>query len=119
MSDLYELTRKLVERGCPEHPRLEWELGVSSWWYGSRIIHPVDARAIWTMWALEWWIKLGVAERSSVVINGMFITHLTEWGTDKSYGHGDSILDAIEAATRHLETDEHDEDFKHAEPGCS
>lgn len=114
---LYELTRKLVERGCPEHPRL---LAWDDTWYDhhplksdrrANIVHPDDAGAIWTMWALEWFMGSAVHAGAMVVYerqSGAGLVHYL-WaerdGDDRgnALGMGDGALEAIEAATRHLE----------------
>lgn len=146
MSNLYELTRKLVERGCPDHPRLTWAdsqqtvYGEDSWVYGDPNGYddhwpadPDDARAIWTMWAMEWWLKCAImrslhyafddagtdADISIYAYNPervkdgagnpkkpvtVYVDNDPPVGsfTEGVVGEAPTILEAIEAATRHL-----------------
>ena len=118
MTDLYELTRKLVAHGCPEHPRLRCgtPLGfpgasdTSMWWIDpdsaanstwckafddgqAQFIDPDDARAIWATWALEWY--LGLAALPSQRLGRALALAASCELTD--------VLEAIESETRHLE----------------
>lgn len=125
--DLYELTRKLVRRGCPERPRLvatERYDGAPLVWVlstvGGKWHHPIDesdARSIWTLWALEW-LRDMTAEKDVHVEHhdstGWQVSSCfdVEWvGPNGKLGKfdfhadhsGPTIIEAIEAATRHLE----------------
>lgn len=98
---LYELTRLLVARGCPEHPRLFQKPQCPPWWLlrdsipddphhvrSSDTVHSDDARDLWTAHALRW---------VEPMLGLEYIAHLAH------LQYGDNILEAIEAATRHLE----------------
>lgn len=104
--NLYELTRALVARGCPEHPRIalsdmdmtdtphaDYENGLESLDAGGdprdelAYIHNDDARDLWTMHALRWAFGSGRLTMLRV-----------EPATDLPLD-----LERIEAATRHLE----------------
>jgi len=118
MSDLYELTRKLVRRGCPDHRSLFWHRSAYShnrdaWHYfpdaalvDRRIecapakcpVSDDDARAIWTCWALEWW--RGLDARHNVYWPYTWCV-LRRGSRDLSREL--TALESIEAATRHLE----------------
>lgn len=126
--DLYSLTRKLIERGCPE-PQVVDCAGTTSAavWYspesdescgtGGRAVWFVNtvngftdetsegiARAIWTMWALEWWRTIGDGNDYLIACkNGDwsagYATHDGIWDGDCQ----PSLLEIIEIETRHLE----------------
>lgn len=117
MNDLYELTRKLVERGCPEHPSLKY--AHKSWFialckaddpWELLDVEPdgsvPDARDLWTMHALRWLEALvgGIA----VYGPGTGTAYAVRWdaGSDDHGAEGATILEAIEAATRHLSVKE-------------
>lgn len=108
MTNPYELTRKLAARGCPEHPRLRYAkhkdrggnyTGERSWaivgepWV--TIIHEDDACDLWTMWALEWVKAMPHKTR------GEHLRRVRVVGALRGILCPD--LEAIEAATRHLE----------------
>lgn len=124
--DLYELTRKLVRRGCPDHRSLFWHRSAYShnrdaWHYfpdaalvDRRIecapakcpVSDDDALAIWTCWALEWWLGLSPTHSATYWVSKRGIP--SHWIVHHADGRGASpnsptILEAIEAATRHLE----------------
>lgn len=122
MTDLYEITRTLVRRGCPEHPRLRHT------WYASTLmpnppeggfwslvgrqeprshrsgITDDDARAIWTQHALEWALGLIRASKLCVARTPYVLNFIDAPGAERAAGK--DILEAIEAATRHLEPQE-------------
>ncbi len=95
--NLHEITAKLVARGCPEHPRLKHPSkhalnGGAGWWYVDQegtwsLQHPDDALAIWTQWALLWAVNADA------------------WPT-RDFDCSFPTIEAIEAATRHLEAKE-------------
>lgn len=132
---LYELTRKLVARGMPEHPRLVHQRGV---WYIA--VHTLcdyeilddwaDARDLIAMHAMRWFTgpNFGQSEygeiwggyfgrceyvscaldsrpnpRAQWYVSGMWPSTDINEGCTFYHGYGADILEAIEAATRHLE----------------
>lgn len=113
--DLYELTRNFVRRGCEEHPRLtptEKREGAPLVWVlssdGGKWFRPVDdsdARDLWTMHALEWFkglkpqqdIHVEHEEHEGWAVSSCFDKDCAGWHC------APTILEAIEAATRHLE----------------
>ena len=101
--NLYERTRKLVSRGCPEHPRVSWntcdrdvgpiaQLKVAFLQFPQALCDmendAPDARDLWTAHALRW---------AEPMLGLEYIAHLAH------LHYGDNILEAIESATRHLE----------------
>ena len=89
---LFETTRELVKRGCPEHPRLllrtsrNPSLGgmvQETWCLDTYPVDESDARDLWTMHALRWFNK--IADRSYDVVYNV-----------------DDVLTLIEIHTRHL-----------------
>lgn len=108
MMDLYELTRALVRRGMPEHPRVQWWDNLHCWAgdYTGWVYEvdeegcPIppnddDLRDLITMHALRWF--KGRVERHW---NGDF--RATKF-KDDTFCIGDTLLEAILAATEHLE----------------
>lgn len=87
--NLYEITRKLVARGCQPPAKIRWN--GQAWEYVDAEpdfvakIRDNEARAFWACAALEWLWSPGGPSQSV------------------NEPHGPTILDAIEAATRHLE----------------
>lgn len=121
MTDLYELTRKLVARGCPEPERLRYNdgpYGERGWFLvntthhcNTAPHHEDDARAIWTMWAREWAADRGIFFMQTS--NGWFEVERIEGSEfdrlgvpDFSRRGEDTEIEAIEAATRHTEPTE-------------
>lgn len=117
---LLEIYNKLLRRGCPEHPRLWWKPGARGGLdafvlpLGPRdvlfphcyVLDEADARAIITMHALEWWLttKLAMSISARSPHWGIGFPPCATTGLDGSVNHAPTILEAIEAATRHLET---------------
>lgn len=109
MTDLYELTRKFVRRGCPDHPDVYLVEG-GDWFVHSDPLNENLARDLWTMHALQWAHDLGLMllsrEGTAVLVSTKDValadTTRLELKTEL-VGKGASILEAIEAATRYLE----------------
>lgn len=128
MSDLYELTRKLVGRGCEEHPRLVYfdkpggvvftdlttgksttHAAKSRWSLMPELgalvpAQPIDdsaARDLWTMHVLRWAATKHKVCISFFELDGELHHDVT---VDGQYMHAKGTpLASIEAATRHLE----------------
>lgn len=125
--NLYGLTRKLVARGCPEHPRLSvgYDGGTRIWVLqgdsgdtlelAASIAPPrespgesADARALWTMHAIEWVTE--VMQDAEVVWDTSAAFNRARVGNNAirdrqgccTESRAITILEAIEAATRHL-----------------
>lgn len=143
--NLYEITRELVARGCPEHPRLRHEHSDFCAW---SLPYPIatiadpesarcgvsleDARDLWNAHARAWFLGRnfgkskdgeywggGLGGEYGLVVNldrkkgqpfkhwrvsGMWPVPTAVYGCEIFYGHGDTELEAIESATRHLAT---------------
>lgn len=120
--NLYELTRALVARGCPEHPILTY---LHNNWFvcvvstdGREIIdgEGAYARDLWTMHALRWWLGMATVDVHHKVTavgteDGIYATSAIRDHTDdmvdgewpwQRYKDGADILEAIEAATRNM-----------------
>lgn len=120
---LLEIYNKLLRRGCPEHPRLWWKPGARGGIdafalpLGPRdvlfphcyALYEADARALITMHALAWFRK-DVGEGVIAYPQGAAAFKDHKQGLRDGVAFvpdGDSdILEAIEAATRHLEPKE-------------
>lgn len=114
---LYALTRTLVGRGCPEHPRYRHDDALG--WFaetGNGLFHLADddALAVWTMWALEWLMQscphMVVAyDEAGWAIDKLVSTYdepsdlITEY-SPVTAGRVRTAFKAIEVATRHLES---------------
>lgn len=94
---LYELTRLLVARGCEEHPTAFFDVddGVPYLYgkWGSEVED--DVRDLWTVHALRWWAGCRGHGWGDAMIS---------LATRTGYRTTLTILEAIEAATRHLAT---------------
>lgn len=130
---LYELTRKLVARGCPEHPRLKHKRSShSSFWTlydrhadfedrhpgynltcAEDVLRDQDATDLWTAHALEWLMRIAphmivVRDEAGWAIDKLVSTYdqpsnqIIEC-SPVTNGRAATLLEAIEAATRHLE----------------
>lgn len=101
MSDLYELTRKLVARGCPDCPWFEWSDDRELFCYEGEACPDEMVRAGWTMWALEWYATEGHPADDDDAMDEFDREYL--YARSCAGFSRDAILEAIEAATRHLE----------------
>lgn len=92
---LYDLTRLLVARGCEEHPTAFFDVddGVPYLYgkWGSEVED--DVRDLWTAHALRWY----VGEKNLVI--ALALLTATVVGVEQV----GNLLEAIEAATRHLD----------------
>lgn len=117
MTDLHTQYQTLLRRGMPEHLRLSWRYGIQ-WVLKRHVSHQhghveaeEDARDLVTMHAVRWllgtlkdaeigWETCWAFEKARIADN----TRLNAQGCPAEYKAADhSILDAILAATEHLE----------------
>lgn len=117
--NLNEIYEKLLRRGMPWHPRLQAWYGK---WYDhnptladspSWPIHPDDARDLIEAHARRWWIDFNNAFELEGH-EGRWNLSCVKFWSGEAYCEGSwddeycapTILEAIEAATRHLEPKE-------------
>jgi hypothetical protein len=110
--NLHDQYHALLRRGMPEHSRQLQHLSGEDWYWPAlgnpsnvEVVAEADAADIITMHALRWWLLDTNAMSFSIRSNhwGGGFPPCAVTGLDGSVLHAPTILEAIVAATLHLE----------------